>query len=85
MMQLLSIKKAATVLSVSPEFLKKLQRQGRLRVVRLGRAIRISEQELERLCREEFRRFANWPISLSHIALNSRCARRQLPTLNEND
>ena len=56
MMQLLSIKKAATALSVSPEFLKKLQRQGRLRVVRLGRAIRISEQELERLVREEFTR-----------------------------
>lgn len=53
-MQLLTIKQAAAVLSVSPEFLKKLQRRGRLKVVRLGRAIRISEQELERLCREEF-------------------------------
>ena len=56
MMQLFTLKKAAEVLAVSPEFLKKLQRQGRLRVVRLGRAVRISEQELERLCREEFGR-----------------------------
>lgn len=56
MTQLLTIKEAAAILAVSPEFLKKLQRQGRLRVVRLGRAIRISEQELERLCREEFHR-----------------------------
>ena len=56
MMQLLTVKKAAAALSVSPEFIKKLQRQGRLKVVRLGRAIRISEQELERLCREEFRK-----------------------------
>ncbi len=54
--QLLTIKKAATKLDVSPEFLKKLQRLGRLRVVRIGRAVRVSEQELERLCREEFRK-----------------------------
>ena len=54
MLQLLTIKRAATRLAVSPEFLKKLQRQGRLKIVRLGRAIRISEQELERLAREEF-------------------------------
>jgi excisionase family DNA binding protein len=53
-MQLLTLKQAAATLSVSPEFLKKLQRQGRLKVVRLGRAIRVSEQELDRLCREEF-------------------------------
>ena len=52
--RLVTLKTAAEQLSVSPEFLKKLQRQRRLRVVRLGRAVRISEQELERLCREEF-------------------------------
>jgi excisionase family DNA binding protein len=55
MTQLLTIKKAAEMLAVSPEFLKKLQRQGRLRIVRLGRAVRVSEQELERICREEFK------------------------------
>jgi excisionase family DNA binding protein len=54
--RLVTLKQAARILSVSPEFLKKLQRQGRLRIVRLGRAVRVSEQELERLCREEFRR-----------------------------
>jgi excisionase family DNA binding protein len=56
MMQLLTIKVAAEKLAVSPDFLKKLQRQGRLKVVRLGKAVRVSEQELERLCREEFNR-----------------------------
>ena len=56
MERLLTLKKAAAILAVSPEFLKKLQRNGRLRIVRLGRAVRVSELELERLCREEFRR-----------------------------
>jgi excisionase family DNA binding protein len=51
-----SIKRAARRLQVSEKFLRKLQSVGRLRVVRLGRAVRVSEQELERLCREEFRR-----------------------------
>lgn len=55
MTQLLRLKKAAQRLDVSPEFLKKLRRQGRLRVVRLGRALRVTEEELDRLCREEFR------------------------------
>ena len=55
MEQLYRLKKAAHILDVSPEFLKKLQRQGRLRIIRLGRTIRVSSQELERLCREEFR------------------------------
>ena len=52
MKKLIALKTAAEVLSVSPEFLKKLQRDGRLKVVRLGRAVRISEDEVERLCRE---------------------------------
>lgn len=56
MVQLLTLKQAAGMLAVSPEFLKKLQRQGRLRVVRLGRAVRISEREVERLSREEFQK-----------------------------
>jgi excisionase family DNA binding protein len=53
--RLFTLKRAATILAVSPELVKKLDRQNRLRVVRLGRAVRVSEQELERLCREEFR------------------------------
>lgn len=56
MEHLFTLKQAATILAVSPEFLKKLQRTGRLRIVRLGRAVRVSERELERLCREEFHR-----------------------------
>jgi excisionase family DNA binding protein len=54
--RLFTIKQAAAILAVSQEFLKRLQRAGRLRVIRLGRAVRISEQELQRLCREEFQR-----------------------------
>jgi excisionase family DNA binding protein len=54
--RLFTLKQAAAILAVSPEFLKKLQRKGRLHIVRLGRAVRVSDQELERLCREEFRR-----------------------------
>jgi len=54
--QFFSIKHSARRLQVSEKFLRKLQRQGRLRVVRLGRAVRVSERELERLCCEEFRR-----------------------------
>jgi excisionase family DNA binding protein len=54
--QFYSVRRAARRLAVSEKFLRKLQRAGRLRVVRLGRAVRISEQELTRLCREEFQR-----------------------------
>lgn len=54
--QLLTLKKAAMKLDVSLQFLKRLQRQGRLRVIRLGRAVRVSELELERLVRDEFRK-----------------------------
>ena len=52
MEQLVTLKEAAQTLSVSPEFLRKLQRLGRLRVVRLGRSVRVSEHEIERLSRE---------------------------------
>jgi len=51
--KLLTLKDSAALLSVSLEFLKKLRREKRLRVIKLGRAVRVSEQELERLCREE--------------------------------
>jgi len=56
MQKLFTLKDAAAMLSVSPEFLQKLQRQNRLHVVRLGRAVRISEAEIDRLCRDEFRK-----------------------------
>ncbi len=56
MQKLLPLKTAAAMMSVSTEFLKKLQRQGQLRVVHLGRAVRISEHEVERLCREGVRK-----------------------------
>ena len=47
--RLFTLKQAAEILAVSPELLKKLRRKGQLRVVKLGRAIRVSEKELERL------------------------------------
>ncbi len=50
--RLITLKQASARLSVSPEFLKKLQRSGALQIVRLGRAVRVSEHEIERLCRE---------------------------------
>jgi excisionase family DNA binding protein len=56
MERLFTIKRAARRLQVSEKFLRKLQQGGRLHVVRLGRAVRVSEQELQRLCREEFRK-----------------------------
>ncbi len=52
MEQLETLKQASARLAVSPEFLKKLRRQGRLRVVQLGRAVRVSQAEIDRLCRE---------------------------------
>ena len=36
--------------------LRNLYRAGKLRVVRFGRAVRVPEGELERLCREESHR-----------------------------
>jgi excisionase family DNA binding protein len=52
MERLITIKAAAAALSVSVRFLERLVARGELQVVRLGRAIRISERELERLCNE---------------------------------
>jgi len=45
-------KRVARRLGVTERYLRKLQRQGCLRVVRFGRAVRISETEVERLIRE---------------------------------
>ena len=48
----LTLKQAAIKLQVSEKFLRRLKTKGRLRVIYLGRAIRVSERELERLCQE---------------------------------
>jgi excisionase family DNA binding protein len=53
MRKLLTLRDTAELLSISPGFVKKLRRQQRLRVIKLGRAVRVSERELERLCQEE--------------------------------
>lgn len=49
MEQLFTIKRAARRLQVSEKFLRRLQRSGRLKVVQLGRAVRVPQSELERL------------------------------------
>lgn len=47
---LVTIREAATALSCSQEYLRRLQKAGRLRVVRLGRrAVRVPVEELNRL------------------------------------
>lgn len=52
--RLVKLHEAATALGVSLTFLKTLRRQGRLRVVKLGRrAIRVSTKELARLCNRD--------------------------------
>ena len=48
----ITLKRAAARLQVSERFLRRLEAQGRLRLVRLGRVVRVSELELERLCRK---------------------------------
>jgi|GEM_PF-5440996 len=53
MQKLFTFKEVATQLSVSQEFLRKLQRKNLLTVVRIGRAVRIPEAEVCRLCGEE--------------------------------
>jgi excisionase family DNA binding protein len=45
-----SIKAAARRLQVSEKLLRKLYRAGRLRIVRIGRVVRVAEEELARLC-----------------------------------
>jgi excisionase family DNA binding protein len=54
--RLLSLADAAARLSMSPDFLKRLYRTDRLRIVRLGRSIRVPLEEVERLAREGVRR-----------------------------
>ena len=49
-----SLRELATQLSVSVDTLKRLHRKGRLRVVRLGCSVRVTESEVRRLCAEEF-------------------------------
>jgi excisionase family DNA binding protein len=50
--RLIPLREAAATLSMSTDYLKRLHRAGRIRVVRLGRSVRISETELQRLVRE---------------------------------
>jgi excisionase family DNA binding protein len=56
MKQLLTTKAAAGQLAMSPEFIKRLSREGRIKVVRLGRAVRIPQEEVERLSRSGVKR-----------------------------
>ncbi len=52
--RLFRFKEAAKRLAVSDSHLKRLYREGKVRVVHLGqRAVRISQRELQRLCKEE--------------------------------
>jgi excisionase family DNA binding protein len=50
--RLLNLQDAAAALAVSQDFLKKLYRSNRLRIVKLGRAVRVPEEEVNRLMRE---------------------------------
>jgi excisionase family DNA binding protein len=50
--RLYTLRRAAARLDVSERFLRRLYASGRLRVVRLGRAVRIPQQEVERVGRE---------------------------------
>ena len=52
MEQLVTLKEASARLAVSPEFLRKLQRLGRLQIVHLGAAVRVPVQEIDRLIRQ---------------------------------
>ncbi len=49
MTRLLKVHEAAERLAISQKHLRRLIAQGRLRAVRLGRAVRVPEAELERL------------------------------------
>jgi excisionase family DNA binding protein len=53
MERFLTIRQAARRLQVSEKFLRRLQAAGQLRVIRLGRSVRVTETELERICRRE--------------------------------
>lgn len=47
---LLTFDQASDALSISPAMLRKLARTGRLKVTRIGRCTRISQEEILRLC-----------------------------------
>jgi excisionase family DNA binding protein len=48
--RLLSLDAAAHQLSVSARHLRNLAARGQLRIVRLGRSVRVPREEIERLC-----------------------------------
>lgn len=50
--RLFTIRDAAAVLAASTEFLNRLHRCGGLDVVRLGKAVRVPQTEVDRLIRE---------------------------------
>jgi excisionase family DNA binding protein len=47
---LLTFDEASVALSISRAMLNKLARTGRMRVTRIGRSVRVSQEELLRLC-----------------------------------
>jgi excisionase family DNA binding protein len=49
MEQFVTLKRAAKRYQVSERHLRRLEKRGLLRLLRLGRAVRVSVQELERL------------------------------------
>jgi excisionase family DNA binding protein len=52
--RLLRFGEAAKALGISLSLLKRLRREGEVRIVRIGRrAVRVSGREIERLCRRE--------------------------------
>jgi excisionase family DNA binding protein len=52
--RLLRLQEAAKVLGISPSLMKRLRREGKVRVVKIGRrAVRVSTREIERLCRRD--------------------------------
>lgn len=52
--RLLRLGEAAKVLGISASLMKRLRRDGKIRVVRLGsRAVRVSMREIERLCQRD--------------------------------
>ena len=57
--QLLTIFEAATLLSVAPVTLRKWSQQGRVPVVRLGRAVRMRLADVEKITRMGLERGAN--------------------------
>lgn len=51
--QLYTLKEASEILSLSVNTLKKWRYDGKLKVVKLGRAIRVPKEELERMLKGE--------------------------------